>query len=68
MRLLTSAEARGDGGLLLMPAAEHLVKITLTLQRLPDFRDVGLSMFEQLLGFGVYGTHEALAQIDFARR
>ncbi|MEI9954310.1 MAG: hypothetical protein WDO74_36410 [Pseudomonadota bacterium] len=54
--------------MLLMPAAEHLVKITLTLQRLPDFRDVGLSMFEQLLGFGVYGTHEALAQIDFARR
>jgi hypothetical protein len=25
-------------------------------------------MFEQLLGLGVYGTHEALAQIDFARR
>jgi hypothetical protein len=68
VRLLASAEAEADGGSRLLPAAEHLVKITLTLQRLPEFRDVGLSMFEQLLGLGVYGTHEALAQIDFARR
>jgi hypothetical protein len=68
VRLLASAEAEGDGGSRLLPAAEHLVKLTLTLQRLPDFREVGLAMFEQLLGLGVYGTHEALAQIDFARR
>ena len=66
--LLASAEAEVDGGSRLLPAAEDLVKLTLTLQRLPEFREVGLAMFEQLLGLGVHGAHEALARIDFARR
>lgn len=67
-KLLSDASAEGEGSSRLFAAAQHLVNITLTLQRIPDFREAGLSMFEQLLDLGVYGTREALVEIDFARR
>ena len=67
-KLLSEANAEGEGSSRLFAAAQHLVNITLTLQRMPEFREAGLRMFEQILDLGLYGAREALDEIDFARR
>ena len=67
-KLLSEANAEGEGSSRLFAAAQHLVNITLTWQRMPEFREAGLRMFEQILDLGLYGAREALDEIDFARR
>lgn len=42
--------------------------MALTLQRMPDFREQGLTLFEQLLELDLYGARGALDEIDLAKR
>jgi len=45
-------------------AEEDLISITVTLQRLPGYREQGLELFERLLVMGLYGARETLRELD----
>jgi hypothetical protein len=46
----------------------ELVNMALTLQRMPDFREQGLTLFEQLLELDLYGARGALDELDLPKR
>jgi len=48
----------------LFGAATELIDLSLTLQRIPEFRVRGLTAFEQLLEAGLYGARQALDRVD----
>lgn len=48
----------------LVLSAEHLTNIALTLHRQPEYRDVGLKIFEDLLSLKVRETQAALEVLD----
>ena len=57
---------RGDAAAAsrLFGAAEELIDLSITLQRLPAFRERGLDLFESPLELGVYGAREVLEDVD----
>jgi hypothetical protein len=66
--LVEQAVATGEPNRRLGGASVQLVNIAVTLQRIPAFREQGLSLFERLLELDLYGARSTLDEIDFARR
>ena len=65
--LVSAAESHSDAPLRLGGAAVELVNMSLTLQRMPEFREQGLALFERLLALDLYGARGVLEEIDAAR-
>lgn len=66
--LVERAVADGEPNRRLGGASVQLVNIAVTLQRIPSFREQGLSLFERLLELDLYGARSTLNEIDFAKR
>ncbi|MEO8917353.1 MAG: hypothetical protein ABI488_08000 [Polyangiaceae bacterium] len=66
-RMVSAAAADGAPGMKLGGASLELVNIAVTLQRIPAFREKGLTLFEQLLELNLYGVRQALDDIDSPR-
>ncbi len=45
-------------------SAEHIIDLSLTLQRLPETREQGMSVFEKLMDMDAYSIGNALFEID----
>jgi hypothetical protein len=62
---VTSLLAAGKGDRsAFIGVSNELIDLTLTLQRIPQFRERGLTAFEQLLDAGIYGARQALDRVD----
>ncbi|WP_437309225.1 NACHT domain-containing protein [Sorangium sp. So ce388] len=49
-------------------AEDELINIAVTLQRLPDYREEGLALFERLLEMELYGARRTLRELDVSPR
>jgi hypothetical protein len=66
--LVSTAAANRDAPIRLGGSSVELVNMALTLQRMPDFREQGLTLLEQLLELDLYGARGALDELDLAKR
>jgi hypothetical protein len=66
--LVSTAAANRDAPIRLGGSSVELVNMALTLQRMPDFREQGLTLFEQLLELDLYGARGALDELDLPKR
>lgn len=57
-------DANPEAKLRFLAGSNQLVTLALSFQRMPEFREQGLSLFDQLLELGVYGIPEALKAVD----
>jgi hypothetical protein len=55
---------RNETPLLFHAAADAVVNLSVTFQRLPRFRDAGLDIFERILALGIYSARRALDDAD----
>jgi hypothetical protein len=60
--LLVAGKGVGPGAF--TSTADELINLSLTLQRMPLYRERGLTVFEHLLEAGLYGVRQALDQVD----
>ena len=63
-RIAEVLETPGTETQLFISAAGSLLDISVTLQRIPNFRESGLAVFERLLTLGIYGARHALDEVD----
>ena len=63
-RLVQLLEVPGANVSASQSGLETLVNLSLTMQRLPQFREEGLNIFERLLAIGFYGARRALDEAD----
>jgi hypothetical protein len=63
VQALETRTKRADAPLVQI-GVETLVRLAVTLQRLPEFRAAGLAIFERLLAMGFYDARRALDEVD----
>lgn len=62
--LTAGGSALGDIRTAWSADARDLIEITITLQRIPETRGVGLDLFETLMDLGAYEANQVLRELD----